>query len=362
MTTVAAVLADLSARASSDKAAGWDPQGLQIGDPTAEVTRVAVCHEVTQAVADRAIESATGLLIAYHPLLFEPSTRWIAGADAAGRAYRLARAGVGVAVIHTAWDAARGGTADALAEALGLSATRGFGALDAAPMVKLVTFVPPDAAERVSRALFEAGAGRIGNYGGCSFRTDGIGTFEPGPGAKPVAGVAGSNNEEPELRLEIPVSKALEDRAVAALLSSHPYEEPAFDLYDVRSNLGVIGRVGTLEPSTSLAEFAFRAGEVLGSLPRCSGDRARGVDRVAVLPGSGGSFVRAAADSGAAVYVTGDLSHHDTRAALDFGMSTIDPGHAATERPGVLRLLSVVRTLVPEVLDLTDDPTPWKDH
>jgi putative NIF3 family GTP cyclohydrolase 1 type 2 len=84
--------------------------------------------------------------------------------------------------------------------------------------------------------------------------------------------------------------------------------------------------------------------------------------RVALLPGAGGSFIDAAAATGADVYVSGDLSHHQTRAALDLGMSTIDPGHAATERPGVIQLMSVARTIMPEVIDFTEDATPWKEN
>lgn len=359
---MASVLAELNARAPGDKAAGWDPHGLQIGDPTREVLRLAVCHDVTEKVAALAIEGEVDLLIAYHPLLFKPTTRLVAGPGPTGRAYHLARAGVGVGIVHTAWDAARGGTADALAEVLGLTSVKRFGPIDSSPVTKLVTFVPPGAVELVAQALTEVGAGRIGNYRGCLFRSEGIGTFISGPGAQPVVGRAGAFNEEREVRLEVLVPKALEGRAVAALVGSHPYEEPPFDLHEVRANLGLIGRVGGLDRPMSLGEFSDRVNEVLDGPARCSGDRSRAVTRVAVLPGSGGSFIDEAAASGADVFVTGDLSHHHTRAALDLGMSTIDPGHAATERPGVAELMSMARTIMPGAIDLTDDATPWKEN
>ena len=362
MTTVASVLAELNARAPGDKAAGWDAHGLQIGDPSAEVMRLAVCHEVTDQVASQAVEGAVDLLISYHPLLFKPTTRLVAGAGPLGRAYRLARAGVGVGIVHTAWDAAAGGTADALAAALGLTGVARFGPIDSSPLTKLVTFVPPRAVEAVARALTEAGAGRIGNYSGCSFRSEGIGTFIPGPGAQPVTGRIGGASEEHEVRLEILLARSLEGRVVAALHGSHPYEEPPFDLLEVRANVGLFGRVGSVDPPLSLGDFTDRVTETLRSRPRCSGDRNRAVTRVALLPGAGGSFVEAAVDTGADVYVTGDLSHHQTRAALDLGMSTIDPGHAATERPGVIQLMKVARTIMPDVIDLTEEATPWKEN
>jgi len=362
MTTVASVLAELTARAPGDKAAGWDAHGLQIGDPTAEVLRLAVCHEVTDKVVAMAVDESVDLLISYHPLLFKPTTRLVAGTGPSGRAYRLLRAGVGVGVVHTAWDAAEGGTADALATALGLTAVMRFGPTDPAPLTKLVTFVPPGDVENVARALTEAGAGRIGNYSGCSFRGEGIGTFIPGPGSQPVIGRIGGFSEEPEVRLEVLVSKPLEGRVVAALVGSHPYEEPPFDLFEVRANLGLIGRVGRLDAPMSLEDFSALVLEVLASPSRCSGDRNRAVTWVALLPGAGGSFIDAAAATGADVYVSGDLSHHQTRAALDLGMSTIDPGHAATERPGVIQLMSVARTIMPDVIDFTEDATPWKEN
>jgi len=362
MTTVASVLAELTTRAPGDKVAGWDAHGLQIGDPATEVLRLAVCHEVTERVADLAVGGDVDLLVSYHPLLFKPATRFVAGPGPTGRAYRLARAGVGVAIAHTAWDAAKGGTADSLAQALGLTSVKLFGPIDPATLTKLVTFVPHSAVDLVAGALAQVGAGRIGNYSGCSFRSDGIGTFFPGPGAQPVVGQVGSLNEEHEVRLEVLISKTTEGRAIAALLNAHPYDEPAFDLYEVRANLGLIGRVGNLDRSLSLGEFADRVTEILVAPVRCSGDRNRAVTRVAVLPGSGGSFIGEAAGSGADVYVSGDLGHHHTREALDLGMSTIDPGHAATERPGVVQLLSLARTIMHDVIDLTDDATPWKEN
>ena len=361
MMTVASVLAGLNERAPGDKAAGSDVQGLQIGDPATEVRRLGVCHEVTEGVAQRAIQESVDLLVSYHPLLFRPTTRLVSGPGPNGRAYRLAAAGAAVAIVHTAWDVTNGGTADALAEALRLIAVRGFGPLDPTPTSKLVVFVPPTAVEVVTSALTEVGAGRIGSYYGCSFRSDGTGTFVPGPGAQPVAGQIDVLNEEPEVRLEVLIPRPLEGRAVAALLRSHPYEEPAFDLYEVRANLALVGRVGNLERPMHLAAFSSLVSEILAAPARCSGNRTREVATVAVLPGSGGSFVEDAAGSGADVYVSGDLSHHQTRAALDLGMSTIDPGHAATERPGVGQLLSLARTLITDVIDLTDDVTPWKE-
>jgi dinuclear metal center YbgI/SA1388 family protein len=358
MPSVAVVLAALAGSAPPDRAASWDPQGLQLGDPGSEADVVGVCHEVTDQVVEQADE--LDLLITYHPLLFRPVKRITAGSGPGGRAFRLLRQGVALGVVHTAWDMAPGGAADSLAKALGLVETSGLGAIASNPQVKLVTFVPPEAVEHVTSALFAAGAGRIGNYSACSFRSDGVGTFLPNNGARPFSGTLGSLSLEPEVRIEVLLSKELEEPVLAALRRSHPYEEPAFDLYDVRSNLGTIGRVADLSESIQLDRFVEGVSRALGDGVRWAGEPDRTIGRVAVLPGSGAGHIADAVAANADVFVTGDVSHHEAREALDLGMAIIDAGHAGSERPGISALVSVVAGIAPNIVDLTFDPSPWR--
>jgi len=97
---------------------------------------------------------------------------------------------------------------------------------------KLVVFVPPDALDRVRDAIFAAGAGRIGDYERCSWYARGTGTFLPLAGAAPAVGEVGEEERVPELRLETVFPAARRDDVVAALRAAHPYEEPAFDIYE----------------------------------------------------------------------------------------------------------------------------------
>jgi len=97
---------------------------------------------------------------------------------------------------------------------------------------KLVVFVPPDALDRVRDAIFAAGAGRIGDYERCSWYAPGTGTFLPLAGADPAVGEVGEEERVPELRLETVFPAARRDDVVAALRAAHPYEEPAFDIYE----------------------------------------------------------------------------------------------------------------------------------
>lgn len=99
------------------------------------------------------------------------------------------------------------------------------------PNRKLVVFVPLDALETVREALFQAGAGKIGDYTRCSFFTEGTGTFLPGEGSSPAIGVPGREERVAEARLETVYPADRHDEVIAALRRAHPYEEPAFDVY-----------------------------------------------------------------------------------------------------------------------------------
>lgn len=352
-------LAALARLTRPDRAASWDPVGLQLGDPEQEVARIAVCHEVSGSTTQAILDAAPDLVVSYHPLLFRPTTRLVAGSGPTGRAFALVAAGIGLAVTHTDFDAAPGGTADSLATALGLSGMAPFGPISGREQVKVVTFVPAESVEPVVEAMAAAGGGRIGNYDTCSFRTPGEGSFRAGEGADPVTGIAGSFNVEPEVRVEMLAPKTQRDGVVAALVRAHPYEEPAFDVYDVQSNPGFIGRVG--DRSGTLDELVADVRDKLGDFGlRTAGDGGRTVERVAVVPGSGSSCIGAAAAVGADVVVTGDVDHHQAVAALDSGVAVVDPGHAATERPGMEALVEIVGGLGVEVVDLTGTGAgPW---
>ncbi len=357
--TIREVLGALGERAPWATAAGFDPVGLQLGDPRRGVRTVALCHEVTPAVVAALEAAPADLLVTYHPLLFRPTTRLVAGPGPAGRAHRLIAAGVAVAVVHTNFDVARGGAADALAEALGLAEARGFAPLHGPDSLKIATFLPAEAADRVLAAVAEAGGAAIGNYTHCAFRAEGVGTFFAGAGTSPVVGARGALNREPEVRLEFVAPRDREDAVLAALVAAHPYEEPAYDVVDRRGDARMLGRVGRF--GGTLAELAERVrGALSVAHPRVAGEPGRILERVAVIPGAGKDWVAAAGHAGAAALVTGDLPHHVAREAADLGLALVDPGHAATERPGLQRLLDWVLGLGLPTRSLLDlDPDPW---
>lgn len=127
MPTINDIAQAIAARTNPDQTPDWDPVGIQLGDPGAEARRIAVCHEVTEEVVRRLEGEPVDLLVSYHPLLFVPTNRLLAGRSAGARSYRLIRAGIALLVTHTDFDAAPGGTADALAGFFGLHSVEEFG-------------------------------------------------------------------------------------------------------------------------------------------------------------------------------------------------------------------------------------------
>jgi dinuclear metal center YbgI/SA1388 family protein len=332
---IVAVLEDL---APLRYAESWDNVGLLVGDPAAEISRALVTVDYTAAVAEEAKAAGAELVIAYHPPMFAAVKRapnealWV---DAIKR-------GVALYSPHTALDVAKDGTNDFLADACGVSATerraiRAHAMKDA--HYKLVTFVPADAVEKVSEAVFAAGGGRIGAYTHCSFRIPGTGTFFGEEGANPAVGSAGKLETVEEVRLETLVGVGKIDAVVAAMRGAHPYEEPAFDIVRLAppgegAAVG-LGRIGPIA-EVSRSELVVRLKEALGvSHVLVAGPTEGTARRVAVAAGAGGELLEEAIRGKADVFVTGEIRHHDALGAARRGVTVIAALHSNSERAAV---------------------------
>ena len=327
----------------------WDNCGIQVGDPAAKASRVLVALTPMGEVFEEAEETGADFLLFHHPLIFGSLNSVDVGSYPGTLIARAVQRNLAVYAAHTTYDAAPGGVSVALAKALGLRgplrvvSPRG-------ELRKLVIFVPQENVDAVAGALAEAGAGVIGEYTHCTFRTSGMGTFLGGEATDPYLGKRGRLEKVEEIRLETVVPAHASDRAVAAAIAAHPYEETALDLYPVEGHPAGCGygRIGTLPDPMTSDELCEHVSDRLGSPARlvADPDSGRRMERVAVLGGSGGSFVREAAASGAEAFVTGDLDYHDALLADSLGLATIDAGHAPTELPSLeplaLRLAELV--------------------
>ncbi|MGH8868964.1 MAG: Nif3-like dinuclear metal center hexameric protein [Actinomycetes bacterium] len=317
----------------------WDAVGLVCGDPEAPVRRVMFAVDPVSETVEEAVDAGADLLVTHHPLLLRP-VHGVAATTPKGRlVHRLVRAGIGLHVVHTNGDVADPGVSDALARVLGLDDLRPLVPAPADPLDKVVTFVPPEDTARVLDALATAGAGAIGDYSRCAYLLDGLGTFLPGESAHPTIGERGLVARVPETRLEMVLPRARRAEVVRALREAHPYEEPAYDMYEMAGGPGRrgLGRVGRLARPENLEAFARRTAAALPSTAagiRVAGDAGQTVEQVAVCGGAGDSLFDAVRAAEVDAYVTADLRHHPASEAVAHGRpALLDAAHWATEWP-----------------------------
>lgn len=317
-------------------AADWDNVGLLAGDATWPAKHVMLAIDLTDAVAAEALADRVDLLVTYHPPIFKGIRAVTAAAE--GPTTRLAdllAARVSIIALHTALDHAVGGTNDVLLDIFQPVSRAPLEALSAdARQYKLAVFAPRDAVARLRDALASAGAGVIGAYTLCSFETAGTGTFRGDASTHPAVGAAQNFERADEIRLEMIVPASRLDAAIRALDAVHPYEEPAVDVYplrtvDSRGQTGS-GRVGTLSAPTSGQQLVKTlAPRVDLANASVVGDLHRAFDSVTAAAGSYGT--RAFRDPGSLV-LTGEFKHHDALTLLRHGVTAIHIGHDASER------------------------------
>jgi len=327
----------------------WDRSGLQVGPLGAQCRRVLVALNLRLDLA-RELEG-TDLVVTHHPLLFCPLDRVLPDTPLGAKLQALLHARTACYAVHTPYDVAQGGLGEVLACLLELADPRPLS--PRGRLVKLAVFVPLGHVEAVAEAVFSAGAGEIGRYGHCSFRTPGTGTFLPRDGAHPHLGQVGREERANEVRLETTVPAERISAVLAAMRGTHPYEKAAYDVYglDIAAPLHGLGRVGDLRQPASASTLARAFARCLGiGGPTGSyGDADRTVRRVAVCGGSGGNLWEEALAAGATLFLTGEVGYHAGLAAGESGLTLVAFGHEETERPFVPHVAKLIRERFPEL-------------
>jgi len=307
----------------------WDNVGLLVGDMNAEVQRVLLTLDVTDAVVEYAIAQQINLIIAHHPLiLFKPLK-----SVCEPKILRLIENKIAVIAAHTNLDISSPGVNTALANRLGL--------VDVAPLSMsaditqflIQVYTPTDATEKVMQAMHIAGAGRIGNYNHCASYFDTYGQYKPIDNATPFIGEVGALETVKEQKIEMMCEDLFLSSVLREMTKAHPYETPAYSVIPLRQkspNFG-IGCKGFLVSEMSLGDFAGYVRERLGApfvkLWLAGAGDGSMVKRVAVCGGAGNSAIydaQACAD----VYVSSDFTYHQF---LDAPLPVIDAGHFYTE-------------------------------
>lgn len=312
----------------------YDNSGLCVGSPAGEVNGILITLDVTEEVIEEAIRKKADLIISHHPLIFQGLKRITGNTPQERCVIKAIRHGIAVYCAHTNMDnVIHQGVNEALAAKIGLSSCRVLVPLRG-HLCKLVTFVPHAYAETVRNALFEAGAGQIGNYDCCSYNLQGEGTFRAGENTHPFTGQQGTLHREPETRIEVILPRHLQSSVLHALLKVHPYEEPAYDIYLLENphpwaGAGVIGEfLSPLDESSFLNHVKKVTGVPVLRHSPCTGKM---IKKVALCGGSGGFLISEALRAGADAFVTADLKYHQFQEG-DGVILLVDAGHYETEQ------------------------------
>lgn len=291
----------------------FDNAGVQVGDVNLPAAGVLLCLDVTEEVVDEAIERECNLIVSHHPLAFKPF-KSLTGATYVERCIMKAcKHDLVVYAAHTNLDNAPGGVNFRMAEMIGLQNVRVLSPRRDA-LLKLVTFVPEAYAGTVRSALFNAGAGSIGNYDSCSYNLQGEGSFRAREGCTPFCGSVGDIHVEKEIRIETVLPAFRKASVTRALLSAHPYEEPAYDFYPLANTWnqvgsGVVGELPEQEDEQSFLQrlkYIFRVPCV-----KHSPLTGRPVREVALCGGSGAFLIPEAVAYGADIFITGEARYND---------------------------------------------------
>lgn len=311
----------------------YDNSGLIVGKKDDIITGALITLDITEDVINEAVELGFNLIISHHPPIFKPLKR-LNGTTATERCIISAiRQGIALYAAHTNLDNSLKGVNAIFAEKLKLSST---GILQ--PMKgmlrKLVVFVPVSHHQAVREAMFHAGAGVIGNYDCCSYNIQGNGTFRAQSGSNPYLGVEGELHTEPEIRIETILPSWLESKVVKAMLAAHPYEEVAWDSYELTNDFlqTGAGMYGQLSEPINEIDFMKNLKKVLGvPFLKHSPLLNRKIMKVGICGGSGNFLLQDAINSQCDAFITGELKYHDYF-MTENKILLIEAGHYETEQ------------------------------
>lgn len=310
----------------------YDNSGLNVGFPDAQIESVLLCIDVTLEVVEEAIVNKCNLIISHHPLIFS-GIKTIVGKTYIEKAIiKAIKHDISIFCVHTNIDLVYSGVSKILCEKLRFTNLKILSPRQDL-LKKLVVFVPESHSESIKSAIFSAGAGHIGNYDSCSFTTQGIGSFKANEQANPYVGRQNVQHEEKESRIEVIYPYFKEAEIIKALVASHPYEEPAFDLYNLSNTYDKVGYGMSATFDAKLTELDFLAyikKELKINYLKHSPLIGKQIEKVAVCGGSGSFLIKEAIRNQADAFITADLKYHDYFLAEN-KILLIDIGHYESE-------------------------------
>lgn len=337
----------------------YDNSGLLVGDPGKEVRSALVALDCTEAIVDEAISKGCDLIITHHPIVFKGLKSFTGKTYIERVVIKAIQNDIALYAIHTNLDHVHNGVNGVIAERLGLVNARILSPKKGI-LKKIVTFCPTAHADTVRNAMFNAGAGHIGNYSDCSFNAEGTGSFKAGENTDPYVGEKGAQHLEPETRIETVFKVQDERKVLVALLENHPYEEVAYDIYPLENKLESVGAgvIGWLEREMEGEEFLSLVKQAMHlKVIRHTRLLPKKIKRVAVCGGSGSFLLKQAIAAGADALVTADFKYHEFFDSED-KLVIADIGHYESEQFTSQLLRDIIRAKFPEFsVQLTEQST-----
>lgn len=291
----------------------YDNCGLLVGDHNNEVTGILLSLDCIEETVDEAISLGYNLIIAHHPIVFG-GLKKLNGKNYIERTVLKAiKNDISIYAIHTNLDNFNLGVNYEIGQRLGLENLRVLSPKKEV-LNKLIVYVPKNYTQDLKQALYNAGAGHIGNYSECSFQTEGIGSFTPLEGTDPFIGSSHENERVEESKVEVIVDNYKLNKVIKAMVSAHPYEEVAYDIIALKnehSNLGS-GMYGELPIEMETRDFlqqiknTFNCGVI-----RHTNVHKDHIKTVAFCGGSGSFLLGNAKAVNADIYITGDFKYHE---------------------------------------------------
>ncbi|MCL4377791.1 MAG: Nif3-like dinuclear metal center hexameric protein, partial [Actinobacteria bacterium] len=324
-------------------AASWDKSGLQVGNLDSDIRGALITVDVTDEVIRKAKESNSGLIISHHPLIFSPLNSIVSDSSTGNKILELIENKISLYAAHTNYDIMSGGLNDYLAKKLELKNVIVIEPLDE-QWYKFVIFVPPEAENKVRDAIGQKGGGIWGKYSDCTFNINGTGTFKPLEGSNPYSGKVGELSTVNEIRIECIVSESNLPSLVKSALESHPYEEPAYDIYKIENKFtsAGFGRIGELKESMIAADFftvlkdKFHLKNFRWRINPVEDKNLENimVKKIAVINGSANSLSQriSISDYDCDLVIVGELKYQNSMEIVENGKILVELGHYESEK------------------------------
>jgi dinuclear metal center YbgI/SA1388 family protein len=326
----------------------YDNAGLLTGGAGQSCTGILCTLDVTEAVVFEARRRDCNLIVAHHPIIFGGLKKLTGKNYVESTIITAIKNDIAIYAIHTNLDNVINGVNDKIADKLDLI-NRKILAPKTGQLMKLFTFAPIEFAEKVRSAIFQAGAGHVGNYSECSFNTEGMGTFKAEEGTKPYVGEIGKQHQEKEIRMEFVFPVYLQGQILSAMIKAHPYEEVAFDIVqlanqDAHIGSGIVGELATPVPEE---QFLYQVKQRFGlSVIKHTKLLGKPVKKVALCGGAGSFLIGKAIAANADVYVTSDVKYHEFFDAND-RIVVADIGHWESEQFTIDLLFDIITSKFP---------------